>query len=95
MTRGRKIIIVVGVLAAIIIGGVGYLLTNLDSIVKSAIAKYGSQVTKTAVRASSVKIQLTSGKGAIGGLTVANPPGFATPYAVRLGTISTRINTKR
>lgn len=94
MTRGRKILVVAGVLAVIVAGAVGYLLTNLDAIIKSAIAKYGSQVTRTAVRASSVKIQLASGKGAIGGLTVANPPGFATPYAVRLGVISTRINAK-
>ncbi len=94
MTRSRKILLGAGVLLVIVAGAVGYLLTNLDSLVKSAIAKYGSQVTRTAVRASSVKIQLTSGKGAIGGLTVANPPGFATPYALRLGAISTRINTK-
>ena len=49
------------------------LLTSLDAIVERAIERYGSEITGTAVRVSSVDISLTSGRGTVRGLTVANP----------------------
>ncbi len=77
----------------VIIGGALFFVwKNMDSIVKSAIEKYGSMATKTSVRVSSVKIRLSSGEGSISGLTVANPAGFSSDSAFSLGKISTRIN---
>ena len=68
-------------LAVVVIIGVGYgayyLLSNLDSIVKSAIEQYGSEITGTRVRVGSVKITLTEGRGTIRGLRVGNPSGFS------------------
>jgi len=93
MKLGKKVLIVVGVLLLVVAGVVFYVMTNLDAIVKTAIEKYGSEATKTAVRVSSVKIRLSAGSGEIGGLTVANPRGFSSPYIFRLGKISTKINT--
>lgn len=74
--------------------GVYYLLANLDSIVKSAIEKYGSAATQTSVQVASVKIVLQDGSGAIHGLTLGNPQGFITPRAFSLGEIATQINLK-
>jgi len=74
--------------------GVYYLLSNLDSIVKSAIEKYGSEATQTSVQVASVKIVLQDGSGAIRGLTVDNPQGFSAPRAFSLGEIATQINLK-
>ncbi|HUJ17934.1 MAG TPA: hypothetical protein VL197_08065 [Nitrospirota bacterium] len=55
----KKIIIsVIPVLLLAVAGTAGYVLTNLNSIVRAAIEKYGSQATKTAVRVSSVKIRI-------------------------------------
>jgi flagellar basal body-associated protein FliL len=71
--------------------GVYYLLSHLDSIVKAAIERYGSQATATTVKVDKVQIKLTDGSGAIRGLTVANPRGFDAPYAFLLGEISTQI----
>jgi uncharacterized protein involved in outer membrane biogenesis len=89
----KKKIIIFIVLALIlaIAGTAVYVLTNLNSIVKAAIEKYGSQATKTAVRVSSVKIQLSNGEGAVLGLTVANPSGFFFPSIITLDDISVRI----
>ncbi len=88
----KKIIICITLALVLIIAGtVGYVLTNLDSIVKTAIEKYGSQAMKTAVRVSSVKIKLKNGEGAILGLKVANPPGFSSPSIITLDDISARI----
>lgn len=75
-----------------IAGGVYYVLTNLDSLVEAAIEKHGSEATQTAVRVNSVKIDLSNGAGAISGLTIANPKGFALPYAFSLGEIRTAID---
>ncbi|MFO8023985.1 hypothetical protein [Thiohalophilus sp.] len=78
----------------VIIAAVFYVLTNLDSIVKAAIEKYGSQATQTAVQVDKVRIKLTEGDGTIFGLSVANPKGFALPYAVTLGETGLGIELK-
>jgi uncharacterized protein involved in outer membrane biogenesis len=94
MKRSRKALIIVAVLAIVVAAALALLWTNVDRIVKAAIERYGSQATKTAVRVSQVTIRLASGEGAIAGLTVANPRGFSSPHVFRLGSISTRIDTR-
>lgn len=89
--KKKIIIFIVLTLILVVAGTVVYVLTNLDSIVKSAIEKYGSAATKTAVRVSSVKIKLGSGEGTVLGLTVANPSGFSSPSVMTLDNISVRI----
>jgi hypothetical protein len=74
--------------------GVYYLLSNLDSIVKAAIESYGSEATQTSVRVGKVQLELTDGSGAISGLTVGNPQGFAAAQAFSLGEIATHIDLK-
>lgn len=71
-----------------------YVLSGLDGMVKTAIETYGSQATGTAVRVESVQIVLKDGSGAIRGLTVGNPQGFAAPQAFSLGEIATQIDLK-
>lgn len=88
----KTILILIAVIVLGAAGGVYYLLTNLDSIVKAAIEKYGSAATQTAVRVDSVDIRLTEGTAAVSGLTVANPEGFAAPHAFTLGDISVTID---
>ncbi|MDZ7805292.1 MAG: hypothetical protein U5K34_15040 [Thiohalophilus sp.] len=77
-----------------IIAGIFYVLTNLDSIVKAAIEKYGSQATQTAVQVDRVRIKLGEGDGAIFGLTVANPKGFELRHAISLGETGIGIDLK-
>ncbi len=89
----KKVILgLVLVIIFAIAGGVYYVLTNLDALVKEAIETHGSQATQTAVRVDKVKINLTDGAGAITGLTIANPEGFTMPYAFSLGEIRTGID---
>lgn len=91
----KKIILSLALVVIIAVAaGIYYVLTNLDSLVKAAIEKYGSQATHTAVRVDKVHIDLSNGAGAIYGLSVANPKGFASPKAFSLGEIGTRINLK-
>ncbi len=91
----KKAIFTIGFLLFIVISGSLYfILTNLDFLVRSAIEKYGSQVTRTSVSVNSVKITLADGTGAIDGLTISNPKGFDAPNAFSLDHISTKINTQ-
>lgn len=94
MKRSRKILLWAIILAVLVLAVFIILWTQLDQLVASAIRKYGSQTTQTAVSVSSVHIDLTSGKGSIDRLTVGNPRGFSSPYAIRLEGISTKIRTR-
>lgn len=84
----KVIVIAAGVLVAAVIGISIFLLSNLDSLVKKAIETIGSQVAGVPVRVSDVKIALTEGKGTLRGLSVANPPGFTSDTAFKLGEIT-------
>ncbi len=94
MLRGRKIIVIGGAFALVVAGALVFMLTNIDWLVKSSIEHYGSEVTKTSVRVSSVSIKLMQGSGAIDGLTVANPQGFLQPYILSLDSINVRIEPR-
>lgn len=92
MRIGRSIGIGASILVVIVIAAVIYILSSLDAIVAGAIQKYGSQVTQTPVRVSSVSIDLKSGAGTIQQLTVGNPEGFSAPDIFTLGGISTKLD---
>ncbi len=94
MTRGRKILILVGVLVLALAAALVFIATNINRIVKSAIEHYGTEAAKTSVRVSSVSLRLSEGSGAIEGLTVANPQGFSSPHVLSLGSISVRIEPR-
>ena len=82
----KKIILSLVLLIIVAIaGGVYYVMSNLDDLIKEAIETYGSQATQTAVRVDSVKLKLADGSGGISGLTIANPKGFTFPNAFSLG----------
>jgi len=88
----KKVLIGVAALAVIIVGGLAFVWSNLDGIVKDAIETYGSEATKTEVRVADVKLELDAGKAAISGLTVGNPAGFTDPNIFSLGNIATKID---
>lgn len=81
-----------GVLLVLIAIGMYLLFSSLNSIVKAAVEKIGSDVTQVQVQLKEVNIELSSGKGALRGLTVGNPPGFKTERALSLGEISLQID---
>lgn len=81
-----------GVLLVLIAIGMYLLFSSLNSIVKAAVEKIGSDVTQVQVQLKEVNIELSSGKGALRGLTVGNPSGFKTERALSLGEISLQID---
>lgn len=90
----RKKILISFVALLLLAGiGLGFVLTNLDHIVKSAIEKYGSAATQASVDLDSVSLSLGDGTGTMSDLTLGNPDGFSTPYALHLNDISVKIDT--
>jgi hypothetical protein len=75
-------------LVVVVVGGVFYFLSNLNSIVAKIIEDEGSQVVATDVAVSGVDISLREGRGTIAGLSVASPDGFETSHAFTLGEIT-------
>jgi hypothetical protein len=65
-----------------------YFYNNIDSIVKNAVERSGTDITGTKVSVGSVDISLSSGKGTIRNVRVANPDGFADMVAVSLGELT-------
>lgn len=90
---GRTIVTAAVVLVAVVAFGVYWVVSNLDSIVAGAIEKAGSQVTGVPVAVSGVNISLKEGSGEIRGLTIGNPSGFESDYALKLDSIRITIDT--
>ncbi len=93
MKKGSKVLVAIAVLAIVVIGAIFFLVTNIDSLVKRGIEKYGSRATGTKVDVASVKIGLREGTGSVSGLSIGNPKGFTTPRAFSLGNITIDLDT--
>lgn len=88
----RKIVIGLLVIVAVFIGGIAFILSNLDEFVREIVQSVGSEVTKTEVTLDGANIDPANGKAALNGLVVGNPEGFKTPYALSLGTVSVKMD---
>jgi len=84
----KKILLGIVVVVLLAIGGgVWWLYSSLDSLVASAIRKYGPEITGVSVKLSSVKIVPTEGTATLRGLVIGNPKDFKTAHALSLGEI--------
>ncbi|ADJ28893.1 conserved hypothetical protein [Nitrosococcus watsonii C-113] len=92
METGEMILI--GAIAFIIIVAVAlvYAWFSLNGLIKTTIERYGTQITQTRVRVSTVKIAPTAGRGTISQLTLGNPLGFSSPSLITLNTINIKID---
>lgn len=82
---GKKIGIAVLVLVLLVVGAVMVAVSQVDSIVKAAVEKGGTYALGTKTTLANADIGLFSGKLGIGGLGVANPPGFKSTEFFSLG----------
>ncbi|MDP9128604.1 MAG: hypothetical protein M3N08_10150 [Pseudomonadota bacterium] len=90
----KKLAIALGVLIVLAVLGTNYLWTNMDTILKAAIEKYGTAATQSTVRLDTVKLSVAQGEGFLGGLSVANPSGFSSAKALYLGSVTMKIDTR-
>ncbi|MBN1885096.1 MAG: hypothetical protein JW876_06195 [Candidatus Krumholzibacteriota bacterium] len=81
----KVVFIVIAAVVVLVVAGVFYLFSNLDSIVAKAIARGGSEATGTSVRVAGVSLSLGEGRATIEGIGVENPDGFSAGDAFTLG----------
>ena len=83
--------IIVGLLVVVVLA-VWLLASNIDGIVKGVIESVGSETLATRVSLGSVEVKLGEESGAaLRDLSIANPDGYAQPYAFELGTVGATI----
>jgi hypothetical protein len=91
----RRPIILLAALAVVAVAvalALRYGSRELDSVVASTIERQGSALTGTDVNVDGVDLALTAGRADLAGLTVGNPRGYETDYAVRIGTASVALD---
>ena len=78
----------------LLLAGGTYLFFSLNSLVKKAVEHVGPRIIGVDVRLGAALISPWSGSGKLTGLTVGNPPGYATPFALSVGSISVSVEKK-
>ena len=90
----KKIVIIGGALIIILVILVVIGLSNLGPIIKTAVNKYGPQITKTEVTLKDVGISIFSAEATLKEFRVGNPKGFKSPYALSVGKVHVDVNEK-
>lgn len=88
-------VILIAVLALVAVAvavALRYGARELDGAVASTIERHGSALTGTDVHVDGVDLQLTAGRADLAGLTVDNPRGYETDYAVRVGSAAVTLD---
>lgn len=86
--------IVTGITAIVVILGIAFFAVgaNIDSIVKAAIEKVGTDATQTKLSLAAVKIVPSTGLAEIDGLKIDNPKGFKSDSAIKIGKIAVTLD---
>jgi uncharacterized protein involved in outer membrane biogenesis len=67
---------------------------SMGRIIQSGIEKYGSRITQSRVTLNGVDLNVSEGQATLNGLTIGNPKGYSTPYAIKLDKISVKLDVK-
>src|SRR5262245_34620002 len=90
----RNVLGAVGLLVVVAAVVVFFAVNELDRVVADAVKTYGGAVTGTDVDVGGVEIALTEGKGKLTRLTVDNPSGFESNYAVLVNDVEVSLDLR-
>ena len=90
----KKILYVVIALAVVFAVVLIIGLSNLGPIIKTAVNKYGPEITKTDLRINDVGISLFSGEAKLKDFYLGNPKGFKSPVAISANAIYVDVDEK-
>jgi hypothetical protein len=80
------------VVLALLAGGLFWLSTSLDFVVKTAIERFAPAILGVAVEVREVSLSAADGRGVLRGIEVGNPPGYSAPRALRAGKVSVALD---
>jgi hypothetical protein len=81
-------------LVILLIIGIVVMAYSLDWVIKKGVQTVGGRVTQVDVKLKSVSLSLLSGAGEFKGLIIGNPPGYATPWAINVGTLGLAVEPR-
>lgn len=84
---------IVGILLLLIVGVAAYLFFFAGDVVKRGMEQFGPQYLGTSVNVDSVDMDFAAGTGTIQGVEIGNPSGFDGPYSMKLGLVTTTLDT--
>ena len=79
-------------IAVLIVAGVIFIYSSLDSIVKAAVESVASDITQTEVTLDNVSISPTTGEGSLSGFLMSNPKGFKSSDAFKFEEITIKVD---
>ncbi len=80
----NKVLAGAGILVVLIAGVTGFLVYNINSVVKNGIEVVAPEVLGVPVIVGDVRISLLTGSGVISGIKVGNPEGYQADYAMEV-----------
>ncbi|MGH1471852.1 MAG: hypothetical protein ACRBCS_11700 [Cellvibrionaceae bacterium] len=96
--KALKIIGILFIILVAAVAGIAYYgYQNSGALIKDAVEKYGSEAIGTRVSLDTAKLNFDKDMNSslkLSGLTVANPNGFSSDHALRLGEISVQLQPK-
>ena len=88
----KKILLGIVVVLLVAGGGGWWLYSQRDTLIADAIRSYAPQILGVSVKLGGVKTDPATQTASLHGLVIGNPPGFATPHALSLGTVSVKLD---
>jgi hypothetical protein len=92
MRRPAILVVVLALIGLATAVALRYGAGRLDGAVASAIERHGSALTGTRVDVDGLDLALSAGRVDLAGVTVANPRGYDTDYAVRIGSAAVELD---
>ena len=91
----RKVLLILGgAMLVAAAAAIYFVMFRLDSVVETRIEKAASLAFGSRVDVGGVKTNLRDGTLTVERISVANPPGFDNPYAVRLNSVQAAVDYK-
>jgi len=89
----RKVFFTLGSIVLVAVAAAVYFITyRLDSVVETRIEKAATTALGSRVEVGGVKTNLRNGTLEVEHISVANPPGYENPYAVRLNAVRAAVD---
>ena len=83
----QKIVLIISIIIAVIAGGIWYVFSQTDTLIKQQVEQQGMLYLGTGVSLGHAELSLTDGRLSLTQLTVQNPQGFSPNNALSLNSI--------
>jgi len=89
----RKVFLTLGVIILVAVAAAWYFITfRVDGMIESRMERAATEALGSKVEVGGVHTNLRDGTLTVDSITVANPPGFENPYAVKLNAVEASVD---